>query len=152
MSTSLHAGLLDSAQDQHISHGRLIALRMQVTLPSSTYATMLIRELTKQSTATAVHKARTLAAQPDLSKASSNQTHSSITEDRGGAAGCMIPSRNSEFPRPWLTAVFLGPYFWLIHQEVNGNICNDGPSVLHLLKPFSKAHKSAEPHEVSSRL
>lgn len=52
----------------------LLALRLQFTLPSATYATMLIRELTKQSTATAVHRAKTLAAAPAAAAAGSDAT------------------------------------------------------------------------------
>lgn len=70
----LYACLLDGAEDT--SEGELLALRIQVTLPSSTYATMLIRELTKQSTATAIHKARTLAAQPESLAAENEQSKS----------------------------------------------------------------------------
>ena len=41
--------------------GQMMALRLQVTLPPSCYATMLIRELLKSSTATDVHRSATLA-------------------------------------------------------------------------------------------
>lgn len=41
--------------------GTLLALQLAFSLPPSTYATMLVRELTKQSTATAVHRAATQA-------------------------------------------------------------------------------------------
>jgi hypothetical protein len=41
--------------------GQLLALQLSFALPPSTYATMLVRELTKASTATAVHRAATRA-------------------------------------------------------------------------------------------
>ncbi len=48
--------VLDAAQ---VPQGKLLGLRLQFQLPSSCYATMLLRELMKGSTATAVHANRT---------------------------------------------------------------------------------------------
>lgn len=42
--------------DEEVGTGEKVALQLAFSLPSSTYATMLVRELTKTSTATAFHK------------------------------------------------------------------------------------------------
>ena len=42
--------------------GKLVALQLAFNLPSSCYATMLVRELTKASTARGVHRALTQVA------------------------------------------------------------------------------------------
>ncbi|KAK9796674.1 hypothetical protein WJX73_005450 [Symbiochloris irregularis] len=60
----LACSIVDPGTPITTSPGELYALRLQVSLPTAAYATMLVRELTKQSTATAVHRARTLAVQP----------------------------------------------------------------------------------------
>jgi len=47
------------ATGEKVGEGERVALQMAFSLPSSTYATMLVRELTKTSTATAFHKSLT---------------------------------------------------------------------------------------------
>ena len=48
--------------DDAVETGKSVALQLAFSLPSSTYATMLFRELTKTSTATAFHKSLTQLA------------------------------------------------------------------------------------------
>ncbi|CAL8462051.1 g1582 [Coccomyxa elongata] len=45
--------------DEKVGEGEKVALQLAFSLPSSTYATMLVRELMKTSTATAFHKSLT---------------------------------------------------------------------------------------------
>lgn len=54
-----HEGVLAAAVREH---GGLLGLRLRFQLPTSSYATMLLRELTKTSTAVEVHISRTRAA------------------------------------------------------------------------------------------
>ena len=42
--------------DAELEEGTKVALQLAFKLPGACYATMLVRELTKTSTATAVHK------------------------------------------------------------------------------------------------
>lgn len=49
----------DAGQGAEASGSPYLGLRLAFTLPASCYATMLIRELTKQPTSTAHHKAST---------------------------------------------------------------------------------------------
>ena len=42
--------------DAELEEGSKVALQLAFELPGACYATMLVRELTKTSTATAVHK------------------------------------------------------------------------------------------------
>ena len=46
--------------------GKLLALQMSFQLPPSCYATMLVRELLKETTASTTHRDRTLADQETL--------------------------------------------------------------------------------------
>lgn len=55
----LKCGNFVAATDEKVGEGDRVALQMAFNLPSSTYATMLVRELTKTSTATAFHKSLT---------------------------------------------------------------------------------------------
>jgi tRNA pseudouridine13 synthase len=51
------AGASGGAASGSASGGRYLGLRLAFTLPTACYATMLIRELTKQSTSVAYHTA-----------------------------------------------------------------------------------------------
>ena len=51
------AGASGGAASGSASSGRYLGLRLAFTLPTACYATMLIRELTKQSTSVAYHTA-----------------------------------------------------------------------------------------------
>ena len=46
---------------QELEAGKLLALQLEFQLPPSCYATMLVRELLKETTATALHRRRTQA-------------------------------------------------------------------------------------------
>lgn len=57
--TAAAAAAGDAGQGAEASGSPYLGLRLAFTLPASCYATMLIRELTKQPTSTAHHKAST---------------------------------------------------------------------------------------------
>lgn len=68
--------------------GRLLGLRLAFTLPASCYATMLIRELTKQPTSVAHHKA--LQQQPQQEQqpaAAAEQQEGQQQEQEEGVGG-----------------------------------------------------------------